>query len=46
LVELTKAEENVRSRSNNGSSNNHNTAMTTKGDDDLVRTKDIFSAEQ
>ncbi|CAM6047005.1 unnamed protein product [Sphagnum compactum] len=34
------------SRSNNGSSNNHNAAVTTEGDDDLVGTKDIFSAER
>ncbi len=39
-------EESARNRSNNGSSNNHNAAMTMEGDDDLVRTKDIFSVDQ
>jgi hypothetical protein len=40
------AMESARSRSNNGSNNNHNAATTMEGDDDLVRTKDVFFAEQ
>ncbi len=38
--------EEAHNRSNNSNNNNHNVASTIERDDNLVGTKDIFSAER